>query len=493
MNFFLNKGMGHSNSGVENAQFYRLEAFDSIGQPAKLILSDLLPKLHEHMQEWQLEETNVLNLYDYLMAAEPARYLDRGMLRKELVRYDQTTLSDFTKTNRLVIEQATSGYLIKRMKEKVWSERKQLFLVSDAQVELSRGDRTLSWSFRHVDGRREMTAIMLTNFLGQNYYFENFYDLLSFFLADLKKHFGKSNYFLDRGLDYDEYLVANRDRFAMDQLIAVVHADHRFSVYHGKKTRLVFNQFYQYLANHLSFYDQVVVSTTQQQKTLQRNLKDLGYDKKERDKVRAIPVGFVRSRASKTVISTKDDSRPLKLVTASRLHPEKHIDQLILAAGALKRKGVAFDFSIYGTGQEEERLKQLIEEQGLSGTVTLAGFCQDLPDVLKKADLYLSASYSEGFGLTYLEALAQGVPVVSYKNIYGAAELVQDGKSGFLVDFRPDKAAIADNVEAMVGAILQAKKQLASLSTGALKRAADFSKASVSTDWQRLLEEAHEV
>ncbi|MBS9336190.1 glycosyltransferase [Fructobacillus papyrifericola] len=485
MNFFLNKGMGHGNSGVEHAQFYRLRAFFELGEPAKLVFTDLLPELHDHLKEWHLKEEQVINLYDYLMAEDPNRYLTEGLLAKEIRPYEKTTLKDFTKTDRVVVEQATAGYLIKRMKEKVWQEEKQLYLVSDAQVVLSYGTRSLSWAYRQVDGKREMTAILLENFVGQNYYFDNFYGLLTFFMDQIQETFGASRYFFDRGLDYDEYFVSNRSRHQEDRLIAVVHADHRLS---NKGQNRVFNQFYQYLVKHLWAYDAVVVATRKQAAVLQDNLAELGYGKEAVQKVHTVPVGFVEQVMEKATPSVAKGDHPLSLVTASRLHPEKHIDQLVLVMAALKRAGIASRLTVYGSGQEEAALQQLIDEQGLSEEVSLAGFSQDLAAAFSKADLYLSASYSEGFGLTYLEALAQGLPVLSYENDYGAKELIESGRNGYLVDFSPLESAIPQNVQKMVEAVISAQGERHSLSKGALETAKRYRKEVVALAWRQLLE-----
>ena len=50
----------------------------------------------------------------------------------------------------------------------------------------------------------------------------------------------------------------------------------------------------------------------------------------------------------------------------------------------------------------------------------------------------MSASFSEGFGLTYIEALNASLPIVTYRARFGATELVHDGENGFLADFKRD-------------------------------------------------------
>ncbi len=60
MHFFVNKGMGHSNSGVEHAQFYRAARFKESNLPFKYIFTDYLPQLHQHMSDGKLLKTMLL-------------------------------------------------------------------------------------------------------------------------------------------------------------------------------------------------------------------------------------------------------------------------------------------------------------------------------------------------------------------------------------------------------------------------------------------------
>ncbi|PPJ67271.1 glycosyl transferase, partial [Staphylococcus haemolyticus] len=48
---------------------------------------------------------------------------------------------------------------------------------------------------------------------------------------------------------------------------------------------------------------------------------------------------------------------------------------------------------------------------------------------------FISGSFSEGFGLTYIEALNAGLPIVTYKARFGAMELIKEGVNGYLKDF----------------------------------------------------------
>ena len=102
MHFFVNKGMGHSNSGVEHAQFYRAARFKESNLPFKYIFTDYLPQLHQHMSEWQIAENDVIGLYDFFLSDDPRQYLRDGEAFQHT--YHEDVLYDTKGVQRLVID-----------------------------------------------------------------------------------------------------------------------------------------------------------------------------------------------------------------------------------------------------------------------------------------------------------------------------------------------------------------------------------------------------
>ena len=71
--------------------------------------------------------------------------------------------------------------------------------------------------------------------------------------------------------------------------------------------------------------------------------------------------------------------------------------------------------------------RQLVEDYHLSEHVKFHGFKTHINEEIAKAELMLSTSKMEGFGLAILESLSVGTPVISYDVDYGPSELIQDG------------------------------------------------------------------
>ena len=96
--------------------------------------------------------------------------------------------------------------------------------------------------------------------------------------------------------------------------------------------------------------------------------------------------------------------------TISRLVESKDLKTLIRAMALLPDN---FKCVIVGDGAEEENLKNLSKAEGLENRILFMGRRTDIGSILKSADVYVSTSLSEGFGLTIIEASVCGLPVAA--------------------------------------------------------------------------------
>ncbi|HWQ61565.1 MAG TPA: glycosyltransferase family 4 protein [Negativicutes bacterium] len=128
-----------------------------------------------------------------------------------------------------------------------------------------------------------------------------------------------------------------------------------------------------------------------------------------------------------------------------RITVEKGLDDLVVAAAALRRRQIAFKMVLVGDNNVNTPtyltdLLAAADRQGLGGVVVHQGFTTDIADVMYALDcLVLPSNTPETFGLVLCEALACGKPVIATPT--GAqAEIVRDGVNGFLVP--PDQPEI---------------------------------------------------
>jgi phosphatidylinositol alpha-1,6-mannosyltransferase len=147
-------------------------------------------------------------------------------------------------------------------------------------------------------------------------------------------------------------------------------------------------------------------------------------------------------------------NRPVVL-TLARLVSSKGHDLVIRALAELRRSIPDATYLVGGTGGENytEFLRALAESCGVSKAVRFLGYVasEDLPALYSASNVYVMPSRAlegnsnfEGFGITYLEANACGVPVIGADS-GGVADAVLDGRTGFLVPPN-DVPALADRM-----------------------------------------------
>jgi glycosyltransferase involved in cell wall biosynthesis len=118
---------------------------------------------------------------------------------------------------------------------------------------------------------------------------------------------------------------------------------------------------------------------------------------------------------------------PFTFVMACRLEPGKQVD---VAIEALARVPAAH-LIVAGDGSQRRKLERLARAWGVSDRIELRGFMPDPRLAIAEADAGLSASRHESFGLSVLEAMSMGKPVVAFA-VGGISEMVQHGKTGLL-------------------------------------------------------------
>lgn len=166
------------------------------------------------------------------------------------------------------------------------------------------------------------------------------------------------------------------------------------------------------------------------------------------------------------------------IVTLGRLVAVKDHRTLLKAFSLLDPSG-KHRLVIFGEGPLKGELVAYAEELGISGRTLFAGYVNDPAACYACADLFVLSSVSEGFGNVLIEAMAEGVPVVSTDAPYGPREILVDGRFGALLPVG-DAPAMAKAMEAALAAPMQADELR--------RRAADFTIDVVGDRYEALLE-----
>jgi glycosyltransferase involved in cell wall biosynthesis len=145
--------------------------------------------------------------------------------------------------------------------------------------------------------------------------------------------------------------------------------------------------------------------------------------------------------------------RPLMAGEVGSLLPIKGHEDFVRAAAIIARRRNDVDFVIVGDNEPHNRnhrkfLERLIKELGLKDGVQIVDWSGDLSRFYGALDVYVSPSHSEAFGLSIVEAMASGRPVVATAT-EGAKEIIEDKQTGVLVP-NGDAESMADAILALL-------------------------------------------
>ncbi len=175
------------------------------------------------------------------------------------------------------------------------------------------------------------------------------------------------------------------------------------------------------------------------------------------------------------------------VVSAGRFVPRKGFDRLVEAWGPIAREFPDWQLHFYGSGPEEDAIRQAIHDRGLTESVHLMGYSNTFDRVLVESSAYAMGSTSEGFPMVLVEAMGKGLPIVAFDCPRGPADTIEDGVNGRLV---PD-GDIAGFTQALREIIADPALRR-SMGGAGLVRARDYEMANIAAQWETLIEELRE-
>lgn len=135
------------------------------------------------------------------------------------------------------------------------------------------------------------------------------------------------------------------------------------------------------------------------------------------------------------------------VITTSRLVEKNAISDVIEALTYLPSN---IKFIILGQGEQETYLKQRVEDFKLGDRVKFLGYIahKDMPQYLHISDIFVRPSLSEGFGSSFVEAMAAGLPVIATP-VGGIVDFIRDGETGLFCEPKNPRS-IAQKIEKLV-------------------------------------------
>lgn len=130
-----------------------------------------------------------------------------------------------------------------------------------------------------------------------------------------------------------------------------------------------------------------------------------------------------------------------EIVAVGRLDKNKNQAMLIRAFAEIAEGYPEYKVVLYGDGEERDNLETLIQEKNLQNRVVLAGRVSDVAEKIRKSEVFVLTSYTEGMPNALIEAMALGLTVISTDCPSGGPrQLIEDGVNGILIPPGDDKA-----------------------------------------------------
>lgn len=461
MIYNINLGIGWASSGVEYAQAYRANLFRRIGQEAKFIFMDMFPQENiQHMTEnIGFKDSEIIWLYTfftdckispvtYTLAQLEETFGGREFTRsreKNIVRYIFEGRNNFytaymvdEKSDRVHrVEMVSDGCLI----------RKDYYtycrIYSEYYAPLDRRAHLYQRRFFNEDGTvayEEITDDDVVMYQFPDRILCSKEELVSDMISRLQLT-EEDIVIIDRTTGIGQSILQNAGPAKVG---IVIHADH-FSESGTTDDNILWNNYYEYSFaqhRHIDFY----VTATEAQKVLleEQFANYMGIY----PKIFTIPVGSLDACQYPDAPRKKHS-----LITASRLATEKHIDWLIDAVVKARETIPDVSLDIYGKGGEEAKLRKQIKRLGAESYIRLCGQ-HNLDRVYVNYEAYLAGSTSEGFGLTLMEAVGSGLPIIGFDVRYGNQTFVEDGENGYRIAVH-DKMEEKERVEKLKACVLR--------------------------------------
>ncbi len=147
--------------------------------------------------------------------------------------------------------------------------------------------------------------------------------------------------------------------------------------------------------------------------------------------------------------------QPPVIGSMGRFVAKKGFDVYIEALTMLRKAGIPFRAVLGGSGEEEKTLRALAQKHGLDDVLSFSGWVSDKQAFFNSIDIFCLPSQHEPFGIVLLEAMAQGLPVISTAS-EGPSEIIDNGVNGLLVA-KADAVKLATGLQQLLSEPLKAE------------------------------------
>lgn len=176
----------------------------------------------------------------------------------------------------------------------------------------------------------------------------------------------------------------------------------------------------------------------------------------------------------------KKDDKTINLIFVGELNENKNVMTSLYVFEELKKRGYQVTFDIVGKGELEEKITEWVQQTKNQKLITLHGYISNKDELLKlyrKSDIFIMPSYKETFGLVYIEAMSQGLPVI-YTRGEGIDGYYEKGHVGY--------PSVPDSIQEMSDRVEEIIQNYNLISKKTLEESAKFNWSAISTRYINL-------
>jgi len=503
--YFINQGIGASNSGIEHAEFDRARIFRRNNVPFKLVTSEFNRKLHNILPMFALSDKESMNMFDYFQKAlsipsQPLTLhdMDFGFDMYVEQSEDKPSLYNvFLGENqkhfmgRIIldtqnaVEQAEMFDLVGNLYKVIQYDSRGFqslvqYYSPKGQVELEiwydvDGKPVIEKTYE-INRRGEMTETWKVGQL----LFRSLQDLRGYFY-NLLNDDGLNMFIIDRA-NVSEYQLLSLDKPAY--IVFMLH-NHQSSDPQNPNAEVLNNNYEWSMAN-IDAWDCIVSATPEQ-------TRDIKARWGEHLNAHTIPVGVIPDYILQTPPKPMNERKPYSMLVTARVAVEKGIDKMIQALAIAQETIPELTLDVFGYvdhGDNDIAQTRIDESLKLLSNPNSVVLHEHSKDVHKEHDthqLYLIFSYMEGFNLALMEAQSAGMVGLTNDVSYGPNHIIKDGENGYIVGY-DDVQAYADKMVEL----FQNPDKLQAMSDKAFELSRRYSESNVWDKWEEVFDQYDE-
>ena len=344
------------------------------------------------------------------------------------------------------------------------------FIKSGYKIEIVSNLKTIPFFF--LNDEIKLSSLGIEKFRQKNR-FRTLWKLYRFI------HPRKNQYLIFNKAIYIPYLFFLKKLWLIDDSIKLIYFIHGGSsdlkvYYNNCKTFMIKNTFQKVIASHNDFENYTLPIKKKFIRKIIDSIFFIDSNQKILKKIFYIPnpVSFP--------ISNEENKKDKIILSVGRLDYIKGFDILIKAWGMIFKKHSDWKMQIVGSGEEKERLENLIFNNDIKN-VELIPEQNCIENYYKKSSIYVMSSREEGFPMVLLEAMASGLAIISFANV-GAKAIIDDDKTGILVKLLDEK-----QLSLAISKLIEDKQIRKRISINANLKAKSYDINNIKPKWDKIL------